>query len=599
MKSVVFDGCFGWLHPAAGRGGVVLCGPLGYEALCTHRAWKALAEQLASAGHPTLRFDYPGTGDSAGDDEEPERLRAWLDGIQAAVRRLRAETGVTEVTLVGLRTGATLAALAAEEMGGVDRLVLLAPWMSGQAYVHRLKALSRLNTSADGTPPPRREQGDDIEYGGFVLTAETQKALAAKDLMELRQSPARHVLLLTHGGARDIPPFSAALESLGATVSVHPFVGFVGLMRDALKSEIPADAFRLVTDWVTLRTTPKPVECFSEAQLELDSLVEQPIFFDESSRLFGIVSKPRVAAGDPRRPAVLFLNTGVNHHVGASRMSVTLARRLAAHGITSLRIDSGGIGDSAPRPGMPAVPENIEDFVCSTETCAEVTKAIEWLEARGHRKCVVVGLCSGATIGLNLALSDRRIGGLVLINIQRFDVASTIVAKKKFLGAIRSRIAFISNSSCPQTWQVALRAGIRFTNSVAINLKARSRKLRDRLSATEENGDTPIALMHRLSHKRVPTMLVCSENDSTRTMLEEHFGKDMALLRNLPGIRVEQIDGADHTLTLRSLREEFAQLMEDFLMTSEAQATAPAPEDAEEAQTGSVQGIWCAPPASG
>ena len=71
MIPVVFDGCFGWLHPAAGNRGVVLCAPHGYEELCVHRQWASLAERLAAAGLPTLRFDYRGTGNSVGDDEEP------------------------------------------------------------------------------------------------------------------------------------------------------------------------------------------------------------------------------------------------------------------------------------------------------------------------------------------------------------------------------------------------------------------------------------------------------------------------------------------------------------------------------------------------
>ena len=48
MIPVVFDGCFGWLHPAAGNRGVVLCAPHGYEELCVHRQWAALAERLAA-----------------------------------------------------------------------------------------------------------------------------------------------------------------------------------------------------------------------------------------------------------------------------------------------------------------------------------------------------------------------------------------------------------------------------------------------------------------------------------------------------------------------------------------------------------------------
>src|ERR1051325_66360 len=67
---------FAWLHyPANPSGhGVVLCAPLGYEQVHAHRSFRVLADQLAAAGVTALRFDYHGTGDSAGRDEDPDRL---------------------------------------------------------------------------------------------------------------------------------------------------------------------------------------------------------------------------------------------------------------------------------------------------------------------------------------------------------------------------------------------------------------------------------------------------------------------------------------------------------------------------------------------
>ena len=61
MEAVSFAGCFGWLHQGGGGAlGVVLCGSWEYEALATHQSWRVLADRLAEAGLPTLRFDYLG-----------------------------------------------------------------------------------------------------------------------------------------------------------------------------------------------------------------------------------------------------------------------------------------------------------------------------------------------------------------------------------------------------------------------------------------------------------------------------------------------------------------------------------------------------------
>ena len=69
---------FGFYHPPAGgrlRGtGILLCNPLGDDLIRAHRPYRHLAEELSVAGFPVLRFDLDGTGDSAGDERDPNRV---------------------------------------------------------------------------------------------------------------------------------------------------------------------------------------------------------------------------------------------------------------------------------------------------------------------------------------------------------------------------------------------------------------------------------------------------------------------------------------------------------------------------------------------
>ena len=78
---------FAWLHPGPSGAGhaVVFCPPAGHEQVHAHRAWRHLAEAVAGAGLPVLRFDYHGTGDSAGTDEDPDRLAAWRQDVRDAI----------------------------------------------------------------------------------------------------------------------------------------------------------------------------------------------------------------------------------------------------------------------------------------------------------------------------------------------------------------------------------------------------------------------------------------------------------------------------------------------------------------------------------
>src|SRR5260370_30764668 len=126
MRPIVFGGRFGWLHPGTGARGVVLCSPFGHESVWSHKGMRRLAEELCARGVSVLRFDYRGTGDSVGEDGAAQQFQTAVADVCAAVAWLKHETGVTDMTLCGLRLGASFAALAPPECS-VNALVLLAP----------------------------------------------------------------------------------------------------------------------------------------------------------------------------------------------------------------------------------------------------------------------------------------------------------------------------------------------------------------------------------------------------------------------------------------------------------------------------------------
>jgi pimeloyl-ACP methyl ester carboxylesterase len=127
---------FGFYHPAAGRsrGGVVICAPLGREYLLAHATLRYLARLLADAGFDVLRFDYFGTGDSAGAFEEASQ-RQWLTDIATAITELKDLARIDRVSLVGMRYGAALAAVVARTAEGIDGLVLWDTVTSGRDYL--------------------------------------------------------------------------------------------------------------------------------------------------------------------------------------------------------------------------------------------------------------------------------------------------------------------------------------------------------------------------------------------------------------------------------------------------------------------------------
>lgn len=192
--------------PGGGRsGGVVLCAPLGHEYIRAHRALRTLAVRLTQAGLHVLRFDYYGTGDSAGSGEDGS-LGQWQIDIGTAIDELKDMADVRRVSVIGVRFGATLAALACAARKDVDALVLWDPVMSGRGYVEQLLAIQA--TWLETRPRPREPGGrlTKQEVIGFPLTPGLHREFEATDLARLDRWPTRRLEIVeSDDGAGELP----------------------------------------------------------------------------------------------------------------------------------------------------------------------------------------------------------------------------------------------------------------------------------------------------------------------------------------------------------------------------------------------------------
>jgi uncharacterized protein len=134
---------FGLYYPgrtdASATLGVVLCNPFGQEAIRSHRFFRVLAERLARNGHAVLRFDYFGTGDSMGDDNDAD-LDGWAGDVHVAHKELVRRSGVKDVNWLGMRLGAAVAYRAAQSTANFPkRLILWDPVTDGTQYLAGLR----------------------------------------------------------------------------------------------------------------------------------------------------------------------------------------------------------------------------------------------------------------------------------------------------------------------------------------------------------------------------------------------------------------------------------------------------------------------------
>jgi hypothetical protein len=242
---------------------------------------------------------------------------------------------------------------------------------------------------------------------GYLLSAETAAALEALDLTELPLPDAerRRVLLLGRSGPTVDELLRRSLEREGVEVSVasgrgHGAIEEVFERVDSWLAEGEADRDRLsaaVEPGAPIGALRAEAEepsgrehlTLSCAGVELR---ETPVWVQRpSGRLFGVLTEPLHA----RAQLCAVLLPGQDH-IGPNRMFVEIARRWAARGVPTLRIDL-----------PPDVPEYVED------TCA----VLEMLRARGlPTRSVLLGVCAGAYCAMHAALRDEQIAAIVMIN---------------------------------------------------------------------------------------------------------------------------------------------------------------------------------------
>ena len=190
-------------EPAAGAVpsplGFVFSHPFGEEKLWSHRVFVTFARELAVRGHYVLRFDYTGAGDSTGATEQAS-LETHLADLGAAIGQLQTRYArVRRIGLVGLRLGATFAALFAErasDAGSFDcirraPLVLWDPILDGDSYFQELLR-SNLSTqlSVFGKVVENREAlveriraGGTANVDGYEIGSSLLESCARADLL--------------------------------------------------------------------------------------------------------------------------------------------------------------------------------------------------------------------------------------------------------------------------------------------------------------------------------------------------------------------------------------------------------------------------------
>ena len=265
---------------------------------------------------------------------------------------------------------------------------------------------------------------------------------------------------------------------------------------------------------------------------------------------------------DPPGPArsdcaAVLLCPGVKTRVAPHRLYRKLAQAFLRRGITVMRVDFAGLGDSeGERPE-----ESLELIYRAMElggAVADARSALDWLEAtRGVRRFIVGGLCGGAITGLQLAAQDPRVQGVYALGL---PVTVHGAARSELdhmpKGALRDkRVRYLRKALNPASWLrlLSLKSDYRLMWRMLVASMASKRKAAREAARPAAAPDLNPRLAESFLEvlgRDCPVLLMFGERDRLRWDFEEKFEQpwhaDLAPHRKLIETRI--IPHASHIL---------------------------------------------------
>jgi pimeloyl-ACP methyl ester carboxylesterase len=528
----------GWLHlPVSGEavGAAVFCAPLGHEANNAQWALQSAADRLAARGVVGVRFDYTGTGDSAGSLEDPGRFAEWRSDVDAAVSLAR-DLGPERVVLIGMRMGALLAAAAVTAGTAVDGLVLWDPYSTGRSFFRVEQALLAAGYGA-------AQPGDGSVVGpAFRYTPETVADLSR---LELGPTPAGATLVLARKGDRSVA--RAGVRDSAGKVDWEEISGQPELLDvPPDMTVLPEGALDRVVAWTSTRLDGPPTvvrlpsapESVRVSEADAPAVRERPVRLGPHG-LFAMATEPE--GSDAAAQTVVFLSAGALDHGGPGRLWVTLARRLASAGVRSVRVDFDGIGETFGRPGkarnIPKPPEAIDD-VCDLVAALGDPDAAE---------VVLVGLSSGGYHAIEGALRLHPFG-VAAINP---GLASWVPEQDE--GRIDPR------RRAYRPMPVALR-------KLAVRHERIARWLW-RATLQVWVGRSPNWGVAEVARRGTPMLIIVNEHDSVQFEPSLYWSIVRWVLRRRGLLSVDRVPGSDHSLYTQAGEERAAVLLTDWVLS--------------------------------
>lgn len=563
---------------------IVLCPPFGWEDMCSYRGRLEWASSLAAEGFPALRIDFPGSGDSPGGPRDPERLRAWTDAVGASARWLSDAYAPRRILAIGIGLGGAIAYRAFALGAPVDDLVLWGVSSRGRRHVRELRAFSYMEhprgAENQAPAPSTVENSDDgsLVIAGYVMSGDTQRELDELDLAELKceRLQSARVLMLERDGFAVDARLRTSIEDGGADVQVSSGDGYGAMMMAELPHAVSAhEVFDKVAAWLAEGSAPVEAgatSATSDARVT-DNSIEIVMPNGERVRETPItishpLGDPVGILTEPLGPAVdlcaVWLNAGPQRRIGPNRMWVETARRWAALGVPTVRIDLTAIGDAEGDSSA------LLDVRCyyTGAYMEQVRAVLDALQARGlPPRFLLGGLCAGAHWALSVAQDDPRVSAAAVLN------AGYLVYDGGLSNAFGQSRGLASRLFTREMWARALRgeaSPASHLRALRVILTALLRKLGRRTTRLLKPGATA-------NSNEITEAFDCLRDQNKRALIlfageERLYAQLLATgrfegLERWPNVSLVHIDvpGDMHTLRPLQMQEEARELIDGLL----------------------------------
>lgn len=204
------------------RAAAVLYDAFGEEKKSAFRVMVRLARACTARGLAAVRFDFSGTGESAG-DHGAATWEDWNADALGVADWARQQVPAGRWCAVGVRLGG-FAAVHAAVRAGAAGLSLIEPVLSGEECLRDLERRQRIKQVVSGAEDSAEEsagrwaRGESVDFGGFEVGAKLATRLRDETLAaRLAELPAAcPVQALRVSGSKTFPPAWRALTERAA-----------------------------------------------------------------------------------------------------------------------------------------------------------------------------------------------------------------------------------------------------------------------------------------------------------------------------------------------------------------------------------------------